>query len=211
MYGCHFVAGRQKWDVEFQTAGVRGDPSKYKSRVGLGGRACRVRRGRSRAGTVQPGCGEVACPDLRGDLQRLSPQPARDQADQRCVPKGALYNRSARSSGHGGVSRECRERSGRGPAKASSSAGRRPATRPGGNGDRSGSSNGPGGRRAIRRREWAGGGEKDKPAGTRARRPSESIEFGLASGPAEDGVSVASPQSALPGAGKAGSKLEIEE
>ena len=54
-------------------------------------------------------------------------------------------------------------------------------------------------------------GEKDKPAGTRARRPSESIEFGLASGPAEDGVSVASPQSALPGAGKAGSKLEIEE
>jgi len=55
------------------------------------------------------------------------------------------------------------------------------------------------------------GGEKDKPAGTKARRPSESIEFGLASGPAEDGVSVASPQSALPGAGKAGSKLEIEE
>ena len=54
-------------------------------------------------------------------------------------------------------------------------------------------------------------GEKDKPAGTRARRPSESIEFGLASGPAEDGVSVVSPQSALPGAGKAGSKLEIEE
>ena len=54
-------------------------------------------------------------------------------------------------------------------------------------------------------------GEKDKPAATRARRPSESIEFGLASGPAEDGVSVASPQSALPGAGKAGSKLEIEE
>src|SRR5438270_4674684 len=34
-------------------------------------------------------------------------------------------------------------------------------------------------------------GEKDKPAGTKARRPSESIEFGLASGPAEDGVSVA--------------------
>ena len=54
-------------------------------------------------------------------------------------------------------------------------------------------------------------GEKDKAAGTRARRPSESIEFGLASGPAEDGVSVASPQSALPGAGKVGSKLEIEE
>jgi hypothetical protein len=54
-------------------------------------------------------------------------------------------------------------------------------------------------------------GEKDKAAGTRARRPSESIEFGLASGPAEEGVSVASPQSALPGAGKAASKLEIEE
>ena len=54
-------------------------------------------------------------------------------------------------------------------------------------------------------------GEKDKAAGTRARRPSESIEFGLASGPAEDSVSVASPQSALPGAGKVGSKLEIEE
>jgi hypothetical protein len=54
-------------------------------------------------------------------------------------------------------------------------------------------------------------GEKDKPAGTRARRPSESIEFGLVSGPAEDGVSVPSPQSALPGAGKVGSKLEIEE
>jgi hypothetical protein len=54
-------------------------------------------------------------------------------------------------------------------------------------------------------------GEKDKAAGTRARRPSESIEFGLASGPAEDSVSVASPQSALPGAGKAASKLEIEE
>jgi hypothetical protein len=54
-------------------------------------------------------------------------------------------------------------------------------------------------------------GEKDKAAGTRARRPSESIEFGLASGPAEEGVSVASPQSALPGAGKVGSKPEIEE
>lgn len=84
------------------------------------------------------------------------------------------------------------------PAPAETATARAPATGPAA-GEQSDAGNG------------QAAGEKDKPAGTRARRPSESIEFGLASGPAEDGVSVASPQSALPGAGKAGSKLEIEE
>jgi hypothetical protein len=84
------------------------------------------------------------------------------------------------------------------PAPAETATARTPATGPAA-GEQSDAGNG------------QAAGEKDKPAGTRARRPSESIEFGLASGPAEDGVSVASPQSALPGAGKAGSKLEIEE
>jgi hypothetical protein len=56
-------------------------------------------------------------------------------------------------------------------------------------------------------------GDKEKPAGTRLRRPAESIEFGLSSsaGVAEGDVSIAPQQTALPAAGKAAAKTEIEE
>ncbi len=54
-------------------------------------------------------------------------------------------------------------------------------------------------------------GEKEKLSGPRPRRPSESIEFGLAPPSADGGVAIASPQTGLPAAGKAASKLEIEE
>jgi hypothetical protein len=54
-------------------------------------------------------------------------------------------------------------------------------------------------------------GEKEKAAGPRPRRPSESIEFGLAPSSAEEGVSVASPQTGLLGARNAASRPDIEE
>ncbi len=54
-------------------------------------------------------------------------------------------------------------------------------------------------------------GEKEKAAGPRPRRPSESIEFGLAPSSADEGVSIALPQSGLLRAGNGAAKPDIEE
>src|SRR5262249_48503596 len=67
----------------------------------------------------------------RRHLQRVPPQSAGNQAEQRGLPAGTLYHRRAGSRGHGRLSRLGRQRYAGGPTAAAPNLGRGPGGRAG--------------------------------------------------------------------------------